>query len=139
MENTKVVWEFSQNPNPNTPKLLNIEEILSYYNYNSNKAVVLKFRMDNCCSACKELKKSIRKRKVNRLLIGIQFKVTSCWRIQLHNFLIQVSHCIFNGLGWSTRDGILEVFHFSFYFLLDWVRNFCLPALFPSQFGTKLS
>ena len=53
--------EFSQNPNPNTPKLLNIKEILSYYNYNSNKAAVLKFRIDNCCSACKELKKIIRK------------------------------------------------------------------------------
>ena len=53
--------EFSQNPNPNTPKLLNIKEILSYYNYNNNKAAVLKFRIDNCCSACKELKKSIRK------------------------------------------------------------------------------
>ena len=55
------VIEFSQNSNPNTPKLLNIKEILSYYSYNIKKAVVLKFRIDNCCSACKELMKSIRK------------------------------------------------------------------------------
>ena len=42
------VEEFSQNPypNPNRPKLLNIKEILSYYDYNNNnnnnKDVVLK-------------------------------------------------------------------------------------------------
>ena len=41
------VEEFSQNPspNPNTPKLLNIKEILSYYNNNNNsnnKDVILK-------------------------------------------------------------------------------------------------